>query len=84
MAKTAFVPAASFRRPTAQAAWGIGGGGLDVLNELPAGYSNKGIALRRNVSPNTVKTDVARLFEKLGASRRTEASAKAREIGILG
>jgi DNA-binding CsgD family transcriptional regulator len=35
------------------------------------------------VSPNTVKTHVARLFEKLGAKRRTEAIRRARELGIV-
>jgi len=35
------------------------------------------------VSPNTVKTHVARLFEKLGAERRGDAINKARELGIV-
>jgi DNA-binding CsgD family transcriptional regulator len=35
------------------------------------------------VSPNTVKTHVARVFEKLGAKRRTEAIRRARELGIV-
>jgi ATP/maltotriose-dependent transcriptional regulator MalT len=30
-----------------------------------------------------VKTHVARVFEKLGAGRRTEAIRKARELGLL-
>ena len=70
--------------PQAQVALGISGRELDVLKELAAGHSNKEIALRLNVSPNTVKTHVARLFEKLDARRRTDAIAKARELGILG
>jgi DNA-binding CsgD family transcriptional regulator len=36
-----------------------------------------------NVSPHTVKTHVARLFDKLDASRRTEAINKARELGLV-
>ena len=40
-------------------------------------------AARLNVSPNTVKTHVARLFEKLEANRRTEAIRKARELGLV-
>lgn len=70
--------------PQAQATLGISGRELEVLRELAAGRSNKEIALRLNVSPNTVKTHLARLFEKLGAKRRTDAIARARELGILG
>lgn len=56
---------------------------LAVLHELAAGCANKEIAIRLGVSPNTVKTHVARLFEKLGAVRRTDALARARDLGIL-
>jgi DNA-binding CsgD family transcriptional regulator len=67
----------------AQAALGISSRELEVLHEIAAGRSNKEIAARLNVSPHTVKTHVARLFEKLEASRRTEAISKARELGIV-
>lgn len=56
---------------------------LKVLEEIAAGHSNKEIARRLGVSPNTVKTHVARLFEKLEAKRRTDAIARARELGIV-
>ncbi|HXC57119.1 MAG TPA: response regulator transcription factor [Rhizomicrobium sp.] len=69
--------------PQAQATLGISARELEVLHELAAGRSNKEIAVRLAVSPNTVKTHVARLFEKLGARRRTEALAKARELGLI-
>jgi DNA-binding CsgD family transcriptional regulator len=69
--------------PEAQAALGISPRELAVLEELAAGRSNKEIALRLHVSPNTVKTHVARLFEKLGARRRTDAIARARQLGLL-
>lgn len=69
--------------PKAVAALGISPRELDVLAELAAGHSNKQIAARLHVSPNTVKTHVARLFEKLGARRRTEALRKARELGLV-
>jgi DNA-binding CsgD family transcriptional regulator len=36
------------------------------------------------VSPNTVKTHVAKIYEKLEAKRRTEAILKARELGVIG
>jgi len=67
----------------AQAALGISPRELAVLHEIAAGRSNKEIAAELNVSPNTVKTHVANLFEKLDASRRTEAINKARELGIV-
>lgn len=69
--------------PQAQAALGISPREREVLEHLAAGLSNKEIAGRLNVSPHTVKTHVARLFEKLGARRRTEAILKARELGLL-
>lgn len=69
--------------PQAQAALGISPRELDVLKEVAAGRSNKEIAAQLNVSPNTVKTHVAQLFDKLGARRRTDAIAKARELGIV-
>lgn len=69
--------------PRAQAALGISARELTVLHSLSAGHSNKEIAAQLGVSPNTVKTHVARLFEKLDARRRTDAIAKARELGIV-
>jgi DNA-binding CsgD family transcriptional regulator len=69
--------------PKAKEALGLSERELEVLHELAAGHSNKEIAARLHVSPNTIKTHVARLFEKLGARRRTEAILRARELGIL-
>ena len=69
--------------PKALAALGLSARELEVLHELAAGHSNKEIAARLHVSPNTVKTHVARLFEKLDARRRTEAIRRARELGIV-
>jgi DNA-binding CsgD family transcriptional regulator len=56
---------------------------LQVLELLAAGRSNKEIAQQLEVSPNTVKTHVAKLFEKLAAKRRTEAISRARELGMI-
>lgn len=69
--------------PQAVAALGISPRELDVLHALAGGQSNKEIARALNISPNTVKTHVARLYEKLEAERRTDAIAKARALGIL-
>ena len=56
---------------------------LEVLQLLAAGRSNKEIANHLNVSPNTVKTHVAKLFGKLEARRRTQAISRARELGMI-
>ena len=76
-------PAPFDGNPRAQAALGLSERELEVLHELAAGHSNKEIAARLHVSPNTVKTHVANLFGKLGARRRTEAIRRARELGIV-
>lgn len=69
--------------PVAQASLGISAREMEVLHEIAAGHVNKVIARRLQVSPSTVKTHAARLFEKLGAGNRTEAVAHARELGLL-
>ena len=56
---------------------------MEVLKLLANGRSNKEIAGDLDVSPNTVKTHIARLFEKLEVRRRTEAILRARELGML-
>lgn len=76
-------PAAFDGNPKAKEALGLSERELEVLHELAAGRSNKEIAAHLHISPNTVKTHVARLFEKLGARRRTEAILRARELGIV-
>jgi DNA-binding NarL/FixJ family response regulator len=77
-------PRATFDgNPKAQAALGISARELTVLQALATGRSNKEIAIALELSPNTVKTHVARLFEKLDAKRRTDAINRARELGIV-
>ena len=56
---------------------------LEVMVALSDGASNKVIARKLEISPNTVKTHLAKLFEKLGAQNRTEATNKARELQII-
>ncbi len=69
--------------PKARAELGISPREAAVLAEIAAGRSNKEIAARLHVSPNTVKTHVARLYGKLGARRRTDALRRARELGLV-
>jgi DNA-binding CsgD family transcriptional regulator len=76
-------PAPFDGNPKALEALGLSERELEVLHELAAGKSNKEIAVRLHVSPNTIKTHVARVFEKLGANRRTDAIRRARELGIV-
>jgi NarL family two-component system response regulator LiaR len=46
---------------------------LEILGLIADGLSNREIAERLSVSENTVKTHSGRLFDKLGAKRRTQA-----------
>ena len=69
--------------PDAQRTLGLSAREMEVLTLIAGGLSNKEIATRLNVSPNTVKTHVARVLEKLEVSRRTAALARARELGLL-
>ncbi|MFZ4607995.1 MAG: response regulator transcription factor [Caulobacter sp.] len=55
----------------------------EVLGLLASGRSNKEIARQLNLSPNTVKTHIARLYEKLEAARRTDAVLRARELRLI-
>ena len=92
MALGVWVGARLFRRPPppafehnarAQETLGISQRELEVLELLAAGRSNKEIAKRLDVSPNTVKTHVAKLFGKLSVGRRTAAISRARELGMI-
>jgi DNA-binding CsgD family transcriptional regulator len=56
---------------------------VDVLDRLAAGESNKEIARRLGISPNTVKTHVARVYEKLAVERRMQAVEKARLLALI-
>ncbi|MGP0073914.1 MAG: DNA-binding response regulator [Bryobacteraceae bacterium] len=56
---------------------------LEVLDLLAEGLSNKLIAHRLSISEHTVKTHVASIFAKLGATSRTEAVWQAIRRGLV-
>ena len=56
---------------------------LEILELIAAGLSNREIAERVFVSENTVKTHSSRVFDKLGARRRTQAVQRAKEFGLI-
>ena len=56
---------------------------LEVLQLIAEGLSNREIAEKLFVSENTVKTHSRRIFDKLGARRRTQAVQLAKEFGLI-
>jgi DNA-binding CsgD family transcriptional regulator len=56
---------------------------VEILQLIAAGLSNKEIAAQLSLSTNTVKMYASQLYQKLDVNRRTEAVARAREIGLL-
>jgi LuxR family maltose regulon positive regulatory protein len=56
---------------------------LEVLALIAAGKSNVEIASSFFVSLSTVKTHINNLYRKLGARSRTQAIARARELGLI-
>jgi DNA-binding CsgD family transcriptional regulator len=56
---------------------------LEILELIAQGLSNREIAEKLFVSENTVKTHSSRVFDKLGARRRTQAVQLGKEFGIL-
>ncbi len=54
-----------------------------VLEQLAIGQSNKEIASVLHVSPNTVKTHISKLYEKLEVSQRVQAVQKAKDLQLI-
>jgi DNA-binding CsgD family transcriptional regulator len=55
----------------------------EILELIANGMSNREIAEKLFVSENTVKTHSSRLFDKLGAKRRTQAVQMGKELGLI-
>ncbi|WP_108811078.1 LuxR C-terminal-related transcriptional regulator [Sphingorhabdus sp. Alg231-15] len=62
---------------------GISNRELEVLEAMAQGQSNKEMARTLGISPNTIKTHVAHLFEKLAVDRRMLAIEKARSLHLI-
>lgn len=56
---------------------------MEILELIAQGMSNREIAEKLFVSENTVKTHASRVFDKLGARRRTQAVQLGKEFGLL-
>ncbi len=56
---------------------------LEILELMAQGLSNREIAEKLFVSENTVKTHSSRVFDKLGAKRRTQAVQLGKGLGLL-
>lgn len=56
---------------------------LEILELIAEGLSNREIAERVHVSENTVKTHSSRVFDKLGARRRTQAVQLGKELRLI-
>ena len=56
---------------------------LEILELIAQGLSNREIAEKLFVSESTVKTHSSRVFDKLGARRRTQAVQLGKEFRLL-
>lgn len=77
-------PLAQFVRDEAKVAeLGLTPRELEILGLLATGLSNREIAEKVFVSENTVKTHLARVFDKLGARRRTQAVERGKALRLI-
>jgi LuxR family maltose regulon positive regulatory protein len=56
---------------------------LEVLSLIAQGKSNQEIADQLYLALNTVKRHASNIYDKLEAKKRTEAIAKARQLGLI-
>jgi two-component system, NarL family, response regulator LiaR len=83
--KEVLVPAGEPFRPDdrKREALGITPRELETLELIAQGFSNREIAEKLFVSENTVKTHSSRVFDKLGAKRRTQAVQLGKELRLI-
>jgi two-component system nitrate/nitrite response regulator NarL len=56
---------------------------FEVLSRVAAGHTNSEVADALCLSRHTIKQCVSEVYRKLGVRNRTEASGRARELGLL-
>jgi DNA-binding CsgD family transcriptional regulator len=76
-------PAIFTRNEAAIRSLGLSPRECEILAVLASGRSNKEMARDLGISPNTVKTHVARVYEKLAVQRRVQAIEKARWLALI-
>jgi DNA-binding CsgD family transcriptional regulator len=76
-------PAQFVRNDAAIASLGLSARECEVLGLLASGKSLKDMAAALGISPNTVKTHVARIYEKLEVQKRIQAIEKARLLALI-
>ncbi|MFD0740230.1 LuxR C-terminal-related transcriptional regulator [Lysobacter koreensis] len=76
-------PPAFVRNQAAIRSLGLTERECEILELLASGQSTKELAKQLGISPNTVKTHVARVYEKLQVQRRIHAIDKARQLGLI-
>ena len=76
-------PAGFARNDAAIRSLGLSPRECEILELLASGQSNKELARTLGISPNTVKTHLARVFGKLEVQNRMQAVEKARWLAII-
>jgi DNA-binding CsgD family transcriptional regulator len=81
---TAAAPGEDFvRNEAAIRSLGLSPRECEILALLASGQSNKEMARTLAISPNTIKTHVARVYGKLEVARRVQAIEKARWLRLI-
>ncbi|MFL7837882.1 MAG: LuxR C-terminal-related transcriptional regulator [Candidatus Promineifilaceae bacterium] len=76
-------PTSDIRNPKSEIADPLSPRELEVLQLIAEGLSNREIGERLYLALDTVKGHNRHIYSKLGVQRRTEAVARARELGLL-
>jgi LuxR family maltose regulon positive regulatory protein len=81
--QAAAVPQSKIQNPKSEFLEPLSPRELEVLRLIAQGLSNQEIADRLFLAVSTVKGYTRAIFDKLQVQRRTEAAARARELGLL-
>ena len=72
------------RKPVRASQRGLTERERSIIEYIATGQSNKQIARELGVAPETIKTHLKRIFQKLSAETRAQAVVRAQSLGILG